>query len=158
MKYNPDIHHRCSIRLKRYDYSQAGLYFITICMQNRLCLFGKIEKSNVQLNDAGIMIEHQWQELIYRFDNIKLHEFIVMPNHFHGIVESVGVPLVGTQNDEKFPPADVPFGYPKSGTTPNKTTTTNKETITKRATTNGTTTKRATTRDCPYGWGCGGGT
>jgi len=64
-------------------------------------LFGKIEKSNMQLNDAGIMIEHQWQKLIYRFDNIKLHKFIVMPNHFHGIVESVGVPLVGTQNEEQ---------------------------------------------------------
>jgi REP element-mobilizing transposase RayT len=101
MKYNPDIHHRRSIRLKGYDYSRAGLYFITICTQNRDCLFGKIEKSNMQLNDAGIMIEHQWQKLIYRFDNIKLHEFIVMPNHFHGIVESVGVPLVGTQNEEQ---------------------------------------------------------
>jgi len=72
-------------------------------------LFGKIEKSNMQLNDAGIMIEHQWQKLIYRFDNIKLHQFIVMPNHFHGIVESVGVLLVGTQNDEKFPPSWVPL-------------------------------------------------
>jgi len=101
MKYNPEIHHRRSIRLKGYDYSRAGLYFITICMQNRDCLFGKIEKSNMQLNDAGIMIEHQWQKLIYRFDNIKLHEFIVMPNHFHRIVESVGVPLVGTQNEEQ---------------------------------------------------------
>ncbi len=101
MKYNPDIHHRRSIRLKGYDYSQAGLYFITICTQNRLCLFGEIENGGMQINDAGIMIEHQWQELIYRFDNIKLHEFIVMPNHFHGIIEFVGVPLVGTQNVEQ---------------------------------------------------------
>jgi len=103
MKYNPDIHHRHSIRIRGYDYSQAGLYFVTICTQNRLCLFGEIEKSKMQLNDAGIMIEHQWQELIYHFDNIKLHQFIVMPNHFHGIVESVGVPLVGTQNTERLP-------------------------------------------------------
>jgi REP-associated tyrosine transposase len=101
MKYNPDIHHRRSIRLKGYDYSQAGLYFITICTQNRLCLFGEIENGGMQINDAGIMIEHQWQELIYRFDNIKLHEFIVMPNHFHGIIKFVGVPLVGTQNVEQ---------------------------------------------------------
>ena len=55
------------------------------------------------------MIEHQWQELIYRFDNIKLHEFIVMPNHFHGIIEFVGVPLVGTQNVEQ-PPIGQPQG------------------------------------------------
>ena len=101
MKYNPDIHHRRSIRLKGYDYSQAGLYFITICTQNRLCLFGEIENGEMILNDPGIMIEHQWQELIYCFDNIKLHEFIVMPNHFHGIIEFVGVPLVGTQNMEQ---------------------------------------------------------
>ena len=49
------------------------------------------------LNDAGKMVEYQWQELICRFDDIKLHEFIVMPNHFHGIIEFVGVPLVGTK-------------------------------------------------------------
>jgi len=114
MKYNPDIHHRRSIRLKRYDYSQAGLYFITICTQNRLCLFGKIKESNLQLNDAGIMIEHQWQELIYRFDNIKLHQFIVMPNHFHGIVESVGVPLVGTQNAEQRQTKQRPIEQPQT--------------------------------------------
>ena len=94
MVSNPDIHHRRSIRLKGYDYSQAGLYFITICTQNRLCLFGEIENGEMILNNAGIMIEHQWQELIYHFDNIKLHEFIVMPNHFHGIIEFVrGAPL-----------------------------------------------------------------
>jgi putative transposase len=100
MRYNPDIHRRRSIRLKGYDYSRAGLYFVTICTQNRLCLFGGIEHGKMVLNDAGKMVERQWQESICRFDNIKLHEFIVMPNHFHGIVESVvvGVPLVGTQN------------------------------------------------------------
>ncbi len=98
MKYDPDIHDRRSIRLKGYDYSRAGLYFVTICTQNRLCLFGEIEHGEMALNDAGKMVAHQWQELICRFDNIELHEFIVMPNHFHGTVESVGVPLVGTQN------------------------------------------------------------
>ena len=56
------------------------------------------------------MIEHQWQELIYCFDNIKLHEFIVMPNHFHGIIEFVGVPLVGTQNVEQPPTMGQPQG------------------------------------------------
>ena len=57
MKYNPDIHHRRSIRLKGYDYSKEGLYFITTCTQNRLCLFGEIEKGGMILNDAGIMIK-----------------------------------------------------------------------------------------------------
>ena len=108
MNYNPDIHHRRSIRLKGYDYSQAGLYFVTICTQNRLCLFGKIENREMILNDPGIMIERQWQELIYRFDNIKADEFIVMPNHFHGIVQFVGVPLVGTQNTKQPPTTGSP--------------------------------------------------
>jgi len=62
-------------------------------------LFGEIKNGEIILNDAGIMIERQWQELIYRFDNIKADEFIVMPNHFHGIVKFVGVPLVGTPNN-----------------------------------------------------------
>ncbi len=97
MKYNPNILNRRSIRLKGYDYSKKGLYFITICTQNCLCLFGNIEKGDIKLNDVGIMIKCQWQELAHRFDKIELHESIVMPNHFHGIVEFVGVPLVGTQ-------------------------------------------------------------
>jgi len=105
MNYNPDIHYRRSIRLKGYDYAQAGLYFVTICTQDRLCLFGEIKNGEMILNDAGIMIGRQCQELIYRFDNIKSDEFIVMPNHFHGIVKFVGVPLVGTQNTKpKQPP------------------------------------------------------
>ena len=83
-------------------------------------MFGKIEKSNMQLNDAGIMIEHQWQKLIYRFDNIKLHEFIVMPNHFHGIVESVGVPLVGTQNAEQYQIKQQPTDQPQTMDQPQK--------------------------------------
>lgn len=83
-------------------------------------MFGKIEKSNMQLNDAGIMIEHQWQKLIYRFDNIKLHEFIVMPNHFHRIVESVGVPLVGTQNAEQYQIKQQPTEQPQTMDQPQK--------------------------------------
>ncbi len=97
MKYNPDIHHRRSIRLNGYDYSQAGLYFITICTQNHLCLFGEIKNEKMILNDAGKMVKHQWQNLICRFNTLKLYEFIIMPNHFHGIVKYVGAPLVGAQ-------------------------------------------------------------
>ncbi len=99
---SPVIRQRCSIRLQGYDYSQAGLYFITICCQNRLNLFGEIKNHEMILNNAGEMIKCQWLELINRFNNITLHEFVVMPNHFHGIIESVtieqivGVPLVGT--------------------------------------------------------------
>ena len=89
MKYNPDNHHRRSIRLKGYDYSQAGLYFITICTQNSLHLFVKITNDEMILNDAGMMIEKWWYELKNRFPNIELDEFIVMPNHFHGIIQII---------------------------------------------------------------------
>lgn len=94
-KYNPDIHHRKSIRLKGYDYSQAGLYFITICCQDRICRFGEIvtdenSQAKMILNDAGIIANDCWLEIPEHFPNAKLHEHIVMPNHVHGIIELSG--------------------------------------------------------------------
>lgn len=99
MTYDPAKHHRRSIRLKGYDYSQAGLYFITICTHNRVCLFGKIENGKMILNDAGRMVENEWLKLPEHFKNIALHEYVVMPNHFHAIMEIVGATLVVAQND-----------------------------------------------------------
>ncbi|MDE2420463.1 MAG: transposase [Gammaproteobacteria bacterium] len=97
MPYNPDIHHRRSIRLKNYDYTRAGLYFVTICTQNRECLFGEIVEAGskpaqtgsnkITLNPLGIIIQKTWFDLIHHNKNIKLHDFIVMPNHVHGIIE-----------------------------------------------------------------------
>jgi putative transposase len=86
-KYNPALHHRRSIRLKGYDYSKKGLYFITICVRNRLHLFGHIENSEMHLNDAGLMIGNEWLALCDRYPNIALHEWVIMPNHFHAILE-----------------------------------------------------------------------
>ena len=86
MRYDPEVHNRQSIRLKNFDYSKAGLYFITICTQSCEHLFGEIQDDSMVLNDPGLMIDHQWNELINRFNNIKLHEYVIMPNHFHGIV------------------------------------------------------------------------
>jgi len=101
--YNPNIHHRKSIRLKGYDYSQAGMYFITICCHRRgnpsWLPFGEISDGQMQLNDAGMMVENEWLKLSERFKNIQLHEYIVMPNHFHAILEIVGATLVVAQND-----------------------------------------------------------
>jgi len=106
MFYDSKMHHRKSIRLKYYDYSLSGLYFITICTQNRLHLFGEIvgESSisthdQMDLNNAGKMIQKTWNEIANNFTNIKLHDFVIMPNHIHGIIEiMVGAPLVGAQN------------------------------------------------------------
>ena len=93
MKYNPDIHHRRSIRLKHYDYSQPGAYFVTICTHNRECLFGEIVNGVLVLNDAGKMVEKWWYELNTKFLNIETDAHIIMPNHFHGIIIIVGADL-----------------------------------------------------------------
>jgi putative transposase len=103
-KYNPNIHHRRSIRLKGYDYSQAGLYFITICVQNRECLFGQIENGEMQLNDAGMMVQKWYVELENKFPDIRCHQMIVMPNHFHCIVENIGIHSVDVGADLRVCP------------------------------------------------------
>ncbi|MBA3027976.1 MAG: hypothetical protein FP816_04065 [Desulfobacteraceae bacterium] len=87
MTYDPKIHHRRSIRLKGYDYSRAGLYFITVCSQDRLCLFGRIGKGEMKINDAGNIVLYWWGEMQNKYRNIELHERVIMPNHFHGIIE-----------------------------------------------------------------------
>ncbi len=86
MKYNPEIHKRRSIRLKGYDYAQAGLYFITICCQDRIYRFGKIENNEMILNEYGIIAYNEWQKLSERFQNFELDVFQIMPNHMHGII------------------------------------------------------------------------
>jgi hypothetical protein len=70
MIYNSDTHHRHSIRLKDYDYSQAGAYFITICAQNRECLFGEIANGKMWLNNAGQMVEKWYHELTNKYPDI----------------------------------------------------------------------------------------
>jgi len=86
MNYNPKIHHRRSMRLKDYDYSQAGVYFVTICSQNRDCLFGEIVDDRMRLNKYGIIAKDEWRRSEQIRKEIKLDEFIVMPNHLHGII------------------------------------------------------------------------
>ena len=78
---------RRSIRLKGYDYSQQGQYFITVCIKNKREMFGNIENDEMKLNDAGVMIQSEWLNLTTRFENISLDYFVVMPNHFHAILE-----------------------------------------------------------------------
>jgi REP element-mobilizing transposase RayT len=98
-KYNPNIHHRRSIRLKGYDYAQAGLYFITICCDDRKYRFGKIENGEVVLNELGIIAYNEWLKLSERFTNFELDVFQIMPNHIHGIIALVGATLAVAQND-----------------------------------------------------------
>ena len=90
------IHNRKSIRLKDYDYSQNGMYFITICTQKRDCILSNIIANNVgaglvsaqiKLTEIGSSINNIYLNLENEFENIKLHDFIIMPNHIHGIIE-----------------------------------------------------------------------
>lgn len=86
MPYNPQQHQRRSIRLKGYDYTQAGAYFITICTGEQECLFGEVIDGLMCLNDCGRIVHREWGRLPARFKNIALDAFVVMPNHLHGIV------------------------------------------------------------------------
>ena len=137
MGYNSNIHHRRSIRLKGYDYSQAGLYFITICCQSRNCLFGEIStvamsdvgtRQGVSLTTIGQIANEYWLEIPQHFPNVVLHEHIVMPNHVHGVIEITGVAIhddmsapvvVGTSHGMSLQQPPQPnqnqFGKPISG-------------------------------------------
>jgi putative transposase len=86
MKYNPVLHHRRSIRLQGHDYSSPGAYFITICTRNRICWFGEVVDREMQLNDWGRCVRSVWQTLPRHFGELTLDEFVVMPNHVHGIL------------------------------------------------------------------------
>ncbi|MDZ4245967.1 MAG: transposase [Dehalococcoidia bacterium] len=77
---------RRSIRLKNYDYSQPGAYFVTICSQNRRCLFGENKNAEIILNDAGRMITNIWHQIPAYYPGTDSGEFVVMPNHIHGII------------------------------------------------------------------------
>jgi putative transposase len=84
--FDPQRHHRRSIRLKGYDYSQAGAYFVTIVAQNRAAFFGEIIDGEMVLNAAGEMVVAVWKSMIERFRNVELGIYVLMPNHFHAIV------------------------------------------------------------------------
>ncbi len=86
MVYNPKIHRRRSIRLKGYDYSQSGMYYITMVAQNWLCLFGHVKNGKMILNDAGAMIESVWCDIPKYYSGFDVDEYVVMPNHFHGVI------------------------------------------------------------------------
>jgi len=107
MKYDPEKHRRHSIRLKDYDYSTAGAYFVTICAHNRECILGEIVGGEVRLNDIGAIVQRKWVRSTEIRDEVRLDEFVVMPNHLHGIVLILG-------NDIQ-PPVGATGGRPPEG-------------------------------------------
>ncbi|RWX47114.1 REP element-mobilizing transposase RayT [Candidatus Electrothrix aarhusensis] len=120
MPYNPDIHHRRSIRLRNYDYAQAGAYFVTICVQGRECLFGEITNRVMRLHDAGNIVAEQWIKTGDIRDTVELDAWTVMPNHFHGIIVLIDTARRGTAR--RAPTCRAPtterFGKPVSGSLP----------------------------------------
>jgi len=100
MVFDPKLHHRRSLRLREYDYSQAGGYFVTLCTRARQCLFGKMVDFEMRLNQAGEIANNAWMTLSERYPNVLLDEYVIMPNHLHGIITIVGAavhpaPLAG---------------------------------------------------------------
>ncbi|MCL2021010.1 MAG: hypothetical protein FWG81_02645 [Betaproteobacteria bacterium] len=93
-QHDPDIHHRRSIRLKEYNYAQPGLYFVTICVHKWQPLFGDVVNGEMRLNTCGKIANECWTAIATKFENTFLREFIVMPNHIHGIIEIVGARFI----------------------------------------------------------------
>jgi REP element-mobilizing transposase RayT len=87
---NIHSHNRRSIRLPGYDYSQPGAYFITLCTQERRCLFGKIFEDQMMMNDMGLVVTECWLDIPNHFSHAEVDKFVIMPNHIHGIVNIVG--------------------------------------------------------------------
>jgi len=93
-KFDPQKHHRPfdyaqgrrSIRLKGYDYTSAGGYFVTIVTYHRECLFGEIVNEEMILNEIGKIVEYAWFDLPNHYSNVELGTFCIMPNHVHGII------------------------------------------------------------------------
>jgi len=86
MRYNPEIHHRRSIRLKNFDYTATGAYFVTVCAFDRECLFGEISNGEMKLNEFGYIVNGCWMATKDHFPNTAMDAFVVMPNHVHGII------------------------------------------------------------------------
>jgi putative transposase len=102
MKYNPEIHHRASIRLQGYDYSSVGAYFVTICTFQRECLFGEIIDGRMMLNEYGKIVNNEWIKSSDIRQEIELDELIVMPNHFHAIIFITTLKTLETSNSSSF--------------------------------------------------------
>jgi putative transposase len=86
MSYDPDRHHRRSIRLPGYDYATAGAYFVTVVVQGRACVLGEVAGGEMQRNALGDLIDFAWYDIPNHHPNAVLDAFIVMPNHIHGIL------------------------------------------------------------------------
>lgn len=86
MAFDPEIHRRRSVRYGAYDYSRSGAYFLTICPWNRQCIFGQVTGTAVVLTPEGKIVHEEWLKTPTHRSYVRLDQFIVMPNHFHGVL------------------------------------------------------------------------
>ena len=109
------IYRRNSLRLKGYDYSQVGGYFVTICAAGRRCIFGEVVEGRIRLSEIGRIVELCWRNISTHFPNTKVDTFQIMPNHVHGIVKIKEHSCRGVQ-------LNAPTGNHFSGISPRKNT------------------------------------
>ncbi len=95
MTYDSQKHHRRSVRLKDCDYSRPGWYFVTICVQDHICILGEIADSIMHRNVFGDMVQACWNNLPIHYPQVVPDAFVVMPNHVHGIIGLVDSGEVG---------------------------------------------------------------
>jgi REP element-mobilizing transposase RayT len=94
-------------RMAGYDYSQNALYFITICVNDRICCFGKVVNGRMECNEYGKIAHQQWQWLFSQYPYIVSHAFVVMPNHVHGVIEIDDSRVVRTGRDLSLLPMPI---------------------------------------------------
>jgi REP element-mobilizing transposase RayT len=102
------IYKRKSIRLRGYDYKQPGSYFVTICAQGRECLFGDIVNGEMKLNEYGKIADECWKWLFQQYAYLNMDEFVIMPNHFHGIIS-----LTDNDGSNSNSGSNVGAGFPR---------------------------------------------
>ncbi len=90
MKYDPEIHHRHSVRMKEYDYSQPGDYLVTVCTKQNVHLMGEFKDSSLVLNKYGVIIETWLKNITAKYSNVRIDKYVLMPNHVHAIISIRG--------------------------------------------------------------------
>lgn len=99
MRYDPERHHRRSIRLLGYDYTRSGSYFVTVCAHERQCLLGEIADGEMAPNELGQLVRTTWEALPGRFPSVQLDANVLMPNHIHGIITLVGARFIAPSSE-----------------------------------------------------------
>jgi REP element-mobilizing transposase RayT len=115
MVYDPQLHHRRSIRLRGYDYAGGGAYFVTICTEARKFVFGEVIEGEMFLNEAGRLVQKTWDSLPERFRSLVLDVFQIMPNHLHGVFVLPGPGLEPALAKATGAPVVQPYEHRRGG-------------------------------------------